>query len=424
MNTQQHLVSLDIGTANIYIALGQVVSPGQIRIVSIAEGPSAGIKRGSVFNAEEASQAIRAVWQKIPELSEFGLNRVYAGISGLHIRDQLSNGSRIITSPNFEITQKDVDDLLTDMHQISVEAGEEIIHVLPQSFMVDNETGISNPVGVTGRRLEGNFHIIVGQAGMIRNLERAIQKAGLMLAGIQYNILAAAEAILSEDEKEAGVLVAEIGAGTTNIAIYRDFSLISTSIIPFAGNVITSDIREGCNILPKQAEQLKVQFGLAVGDMADEKTLIGITGIKDRGNKQIPIKTLAFIIQARMEEIIEAIQFEMEKAGVKNKLGGGIVITGGSAHLKHIGDLFSLKTGQETRPGRPDEWISPDTPVEFRNPYYSTVIGLLIRGLKQFVPVGPIPVEDTEDQDDDPSGGFFNTFFGKLMGEPPKKKRE
>jgi cell division protein FtsA len=266
------------------------------------------------------------------------------------------------------------------MHKIPVDVGEEIIHVLPQNFIVDSETGVKNPVGMSGKRLEANFHIVIGQVASAKNIEKCINRVGLKVKQLILEPLASSEAVLTSDEKEAGVALVDIGGGTTDVAVYYDDIIRHTAVIPFGGNVVTRDIKEGCSILQRQAESLKVQFGSALGDLAQEDKVVTIPGISGRDPKEISFKSLAYIIQSRMEEILDAVMYEIENSGYMDKLSAGIVLTGGGAMLRHLPQLVKFKTGMDVRIGYPNEKLTAESGDEVNQPMYSTSIGLLLKG--------------------------------------------
>jgi cell division protein FtsA len=281
-----------------------------------------------------------------------------------------------------EIGQKDIDALIDDMYKLYMQPGEEIIHVLPQEYIVDNEQGIKDPVGMSGARLEANFHIITGQIAAAKNIHKCIQKAGLKVVDLILEPLASSEAVLNEEEKEAGVVLVDIGGGTTDIAIFQDGIIRHTAVIPFGGNVITEDIKEGCTIIKSQAELLKMKFGSALASENKENEIVSIPGLRGREPKEISVKNLAHIIQARMEEIVENVYYEIKNSGYEKKLIAGIVVTGGGAQLKHMGQLVEYMTGMDTRIGYPNEHLAKGNSQEITSPAYATGVGLVIKGLQ------------------------------------------
>ena len=302
------------------------------------------------------------------------------GIAGQHIKSIKNRGYINLGSDRDEITQQDIEALIADMYKIPIELGEEIIHVLPQNYIVDSETGVKNPVGMSGRRLEANFHIVIGQIASAKNIEKCINRVGLRVNQLILEPLASSAAVLTDDEKEAGVALIDIGGGTTDVAVFYDDSIRHTAVIPFGGNVVTKDIKEGCKILHRQAEALKTQFGSALGDLAPDDKVVTIPGIHGREPKEISFKNLAYIIQMRMEEIIDAVMFEIENSGCMDKLSAGVVLTGGGALLKHLAQLVRFHTGMDVRVGYPVEYLAGDGFEEINKPQYATSVGLLLKG--------------------------------------------
>ncbi len=376
----EYVAAIDIGTTKIVAIVGRKNENGKLDVLGMAKTPSKGVKRGVVLNIEETVNAIRAVTEEAQAKSGVRLKDVFVGIAGQHIRSVRNRGYINRDPDEEEISRDDIMALIADMRKIPVEVGEEIIHVLPQEFIVDNETGVKNPVGMSGRRLEGNFHIVLGQTASARNIEKCVHKAGLDIHQLILEPLASAEAALTEDEKEAGVALVDIGGGTTDIAVYYDNVIRHTAVIPFGGNVVTHDIKEGCSILQRQAESLKIQFGSALGDIAQEDKVVTIPGISGREPKEISFKSLAYIIQSRMEEIIDAVIFEVENSGYLDKLAAGVVLTGGGALLRHLPQLVKFRTGLDVRVGLPNEHLAGDSDQEVNQPMYSTSVGLVLKG--------------------------------------------
>jgi cell division protein FtsA len=281
-----------------------------------------------------------------------------------------------------EIKKEEVFRLIEDMHKIHIDIGEEIIHVIPQNFIVDNETGVKSPIGMCGRRLEANFHIVIGQVAAAKNIEKCIRKAELTVTDMILEPLASSDAVLTDDEKEAGVVLVDIGGGTTDVAVYYDNIIRHTAVIPLGGNVVTKDIKEGCAILQRHAEQLKIQYGSALGDIAPEDKVVSIPGISGREPKEISFKSLAYIIQSRMEEIIDFVNFEIQNSGYADKLAAGVVITGGGSMLKHLPQLMKFKTAMDVRIGIPNEHLSGNGKNEINQPMYATAVGLIMKGFE------------------------------------------
>ncbi len=381
MNKKSQIIAaIDIGTTKIVSIMGRKDEKGKIEILGMSKAPSKGVKRGTVLNIDETVNTIKQTRDGVRADSGMELGDVFVGIAGQHVKSIKNRG--YINRKNFdsEITQEEVDKLIEDMHNISVDLGEEILHVIPQNYIVDHEHGIKNPVGMTGKRLEANFIIVVGQVSSARNIEKCINRVGLKIQDLILEPIASSEAVLTEDEKEAGVALIDIGGGTTDLVVYYDGIIRHTAVIPFGGNVVTSDIKEGCSILQRQAEQLKIQYGMALGDLAPEDKVVTIPGISGREAKEISFRNLAYIIQSRMEEIIDAASFEIEGSGYYDKLSAGIVLTGGGALLKYLPQLVRFKTGMDVRIGYPDEHLAGDLDADINHPMYSTSVGLLLKG--------------------------------------------
>lgn len=384
MTNQNHYVAaIDLGTTKIVTIIGKMNSNGKLQVVAFSKAPSTGIRRGVVINIEETVASIQRTVEDTQAKSGVIFDEVFVGIAGQHIRSVRNRGYINRTSADDVITTDDVKKLIEDMHKIPVEVGEEILHVLPQNFIVDNESGVKSPIGMSGRRLEANFHIVIGNTQSAKNIERCVERVGLRVSDLILEPLASSEAVLTEDEKEAGVALIDIGGGTTDVAVYYDGIVRHTAVIPLGGGVVTTDIKEGCQILQRQAEQLKVQFGSALGEMAPEDKIVTIPGISGRDPKEISFKTLAYIIQSRMEEIIDAVSYEIENSGYAEKLGAGVVLTGGGAMLRNLPQLVKYKTGFDVRIGYPSEHLSADSPEGVNEPNFSTAIGLVLKGFEQ-----------------------------------------
>lgn len=404
------LAAVDIGTTKIVTIIGRINENNKLEIIGLGKSPSKGVKRGVVLNIEETVSAIRCTVDEAQKQAGVTLGDVFVGIAGQHIKSVKNRGYINRDSYDDEITKPDIDALIADMHKIPIDVGEEIIHVLPQSFIVDNETGVKNPIGMSGKRLEANFHIVIGQISSAKNIEKCVNRCGLKVNQLILEPIASADAVLTEDEKEAGVALVDIGGGTTDIAVYYDNVIRHTAVIPFGGNVVTSDIKEGCSLLTRQAEALKIQFGSALGDLAPEDKVVTIPGISGRDPKEISFKSLAYIIQSRMEEIIDAVLFEIENSDCMDKLSAGIVITGGGSMLKHLPQLVKFRSGMDVRIGYPSECLTSNTDDSINHPMYSTSIGLLVKGdeilnnkpaEKAETKPGNRPPDNDNDEDDD-----------------------
>lgn len=377
------IVGLDIGTTKIACIVGRKNEYGKIEILGYGKTESIGVKRGVVANIEDTVKSIRRAVEIAEQKSDVEINVVHVGIAGQHIKSYQHRGNIIRRDPDMEISASEIDQFTRNMYGLSMAPGEEIIDVIPQEYIIDGEPGIRQPIGMLGHTLEANFHIIIGQTAAAKNILKCIKKANLEMLDLILEPIASAEAVLSDEEKEAGVALVDIGGGTTDIAIFQDHIIRHTAVIPFGGDVVTEDVKEGCSIIKKHAEELKVKFGSALSGENRDDEIVAIPGLRGRPSKEITLKNLASIIQARMEEIIEQVYFEIRNSGYEKKLIGGIVLTGGGAELKHVDQLTEFMTGKDTRIGYPNEHLANDVPDEMASPTYSTGIGLVIEGIKR-----------------------------------------
>lgn len=378
-------VGLDIGTTKIVAMIGRKNDYGKMEILGIGQSKSLGVHRGVVNNITQTIDSIKEAVQDAEAASGLDIKEVVVGIAGQHIRSL--QHSDYITRPDGEevIEEEDIDLLCEQVHKLVMLPGEEILHVLPQDFKVDGQGEIKEPIGMYGSRLEANFHVVVGQVSSIRNVGRCIKSAGLELSAITLEPLASAKAVLSQEEKEAGVALIDIGGGTTDLAIFKDGIIRHTAVIPFGGNVITDDIKEGCSIIEKQAELLKIRFGSAWPAENKDNEIVSIPGLRGREPKEISLKNLSKIIHARVVEIIEQAYLEIRNYGheeQKKKLIAGIVLTGGGAKLEHIIQLTEYITGMDTRIGYPNEHLAGDSDSEITSPAYATAVGLVLNCLE------------------------------------------
>jgi len=375
MEQGKYAIGLDIGTTKIVAMIGRENEYGKIEILGIGKSKSLGV---------QTIQSIQQAIQEAESASELLIKDVVVGIAGQHIRSL--QHSDYITRDNSDkvINEDDVDVLCNQVYKLVMLPGEEIIHVLPQEYKVDGQAEIKEPVGMYGGRLEANFHVVVGQVSSIRNIGRCVKSSGLELAGITLEPLASANAVLSQEEKEAGVALIDIGGGTTDLAIFKDGIIRHTAVIPFGGNVITEDIKEGCSIIEKQAELLKIKFGSAWPGENKDNEIVSIPGLRGREPKEITLKNLSKIIHARVVEIVEQVYLEIKNYGheeQKKKLIAGIVLTGGGSQLKHLKQLVEYITGMDTRIGYPNEHLAGDSDEETASPLYATAVGLVMNAL-------------------------------------------
>ena len=412
MNASEIIVGLDIGTTKIAAIVGRKNEYGKIEILGIGKAESIGVTRGVVSNIEKTVQSIKLAVEDASAKSGVEIGLVNVGIAGQHIKSLQHRGSIMRNSLDEEISQKDIDFLIENMYKLVMQPGEEIIHVIPQEYIIDKEPGNKEPIGMSGICLEANFHIITGQIAAAKNIEKCVNRAGLEMEDLILEPLASAEAVLSEEEKEAGVVLVDIGGGTTDIAIFQDGIIRHTAVIPFGGNVITEDIKEGCTIIKTQAEALKLKFGSALASENRDEEIVSIPGLRGREPKEISLKNLASIIQARMEEIIEHIYYEIKNSGFEKKLIAGIVLTGGGAQLKHISQLTEFITGMDTRIGYPNEHLAKSVSEDIASPMYATSVGLVLKGFQKFEKQTK-KEKSVQNHSKKTKGSFFDKIFTK-----------
>ena len=377
MSEGKIIVGLDIGTTKVACIVGQKSDNGKIEILGYGKTVSTGVRRGVVTNIFDTVEAIKTAVKQASDQSGVEINRVSVGIAGQHIKSLQHRGVLMRDNHETEISEAELERLRNDTFKINMTPGEEIIDVIRQDTYVDGELA-TNPVGMLGNKIEANFHVIIGQTSAAKNIIHCIQSAGLDMDYMILEPIASAQAVLDEEEKDAGVVLVDIGGGTTDIAIFKDKKIQHTAVIPFGGNIITEDICTGCSIIKHYAEEVKVKFGSALASENRDDEVVSIPGIRGREPKEISFKNLAHIIQARLEEIFELVNYEIQKAKTDNQLIAGIVLTGGGAMMKHIQQLAEFKTGLEVRIGYPNEHLNQTEMKEMSSPMYSTGIGIVI----------------------------------------------
>ena len=416
------VVALDIGTTKVCCIIGRKNEYGKVEILGFGKVDSEGVLRGVVSNIEKTVNAISDATTIAKRTAGVDVNFVHVGIAGQHIKSLQHRGILTRDNGHIEIGQKDIERLISDMFKLVLPPGDKILHVIPQEYTVDNEQGILDPIGMSGIRLEANFHIITGQITASNNIFRCVERTGAKVADLTLEPIASAAAVLSEEEKEAGIALVDIGGGTTDITIFQDGIIRHTAVIPFGGEVITKDIKEGCTVMTHQAEKLKIKFGAALADEVYENRIITIPGLRGREPKEIMEKNLARIIQARVEEILDYVVWEIRRSGYERKLIGGIVLTGGGALLNHIDKLAEFHTGMSTRIGIPVEHLGHGYNEQLSSPIYSTAIGLLLKAFEKPVPVQkeepPKPEKKEEEEvksvaTDDAAGKWYENLFKK-----------
>lgn len=385
-NEQPIIVGLDIGTTKIAVIAGRKNEFGKLEILGFGKSNSNGVKHGQVLNIDETIKAIKTALDNCfasnPDLE---IGEVYVGIAGHHIKSLQTRGDIVRQKTEEEITQKEIDQLIADQYKTYIPAGDQIIDVIPQEFTVDNFQNIPNPIGYGGVKIGANFHIITGDKNAIRNINRSVDKSGLKTKDLVLQPLASSSAVMGQEDMEAGVAIVDIGGGTTDLAVFYEGILKHTAVIPFAGENITNDIKTGLGVLKTQAEQMKVQFGSALANEAKANAYITIPGLRGMPAKEISVKNLANIIQARMSEIMDFVTYHLKQVGLDNKaLNGGIILTGGGSQLKHLIQLTEYATGLNARIGFPNEHLAAGHIEELSKPTYSTCIGLILKGYDDY----------------------------------------
>ncbi|KAA5537308.1 cell division protein FtsA [Taibaiella lutea] len=382
---QPIIVGLDIGTTKVVAIAGRKNEFGKLEVLGFGKAESAGVSHGVVLNIEQCirsiEQAIEKCVQSNPNLE---INEVYVGIAGQHIKSLQTRGDRVRTDTEEEITKDDIDKLIKDQYKTYIPAGDQIIDIIPQDFMIDNTPNVHNPIGMSGIKVGANFHIVTGDRNAIRNIKRCVDKSNLKTNDLVLQPLASAAAVMNNEDLEAGVAIVDIGGGTTDMAVFYDGILQHTAVIPYAGTNITNDIRQGLGVLRAQAEAMKVQFGMALADEAKTNAYITIPGLRGLPPKEISVKNLAHIIQARTEEILDYVMYHLKQINLDKKLFGGIILTGGGSQLNHLIQLTEFKTGMGARIGQPNEHLAGGHHEELKHPMYATCIGLILRGYSDF----------------------------------------
>src|SRR5947209_1134094 len=384
-NEQPIIVGLDIGTTKIAVIAGRKNDFGKLEILGFGRANSNGVKHGQVLNIDETIKAIKTALENCyssnPNLE---VNEVYVGIAGHHIKSLQTRGDIVRHDTENEISQREIDQLVADQYKTYIPAGDQIIDVIPQEFTVDNLQNIPDPIGYGGVKVGANFHIITGDKNAIRNINRSVERAGLITKDLVLQPLASSAAVMAQEDLEAGVAIVDIGGGTTDLAVFYEGILKHTAVIPFAGENITNDIKTGLGVLKTQAEQMKVQFGSALSNEAKANAYITIPGLKGMPAKEISVKNLANIIQARMSEILDFVTYHLKQIGLDRMVNGGIILTGGGSQLKHLIQLTEYTTGLNARIGLPNEHLAANHIDELKKPMYATCIGLILKGYSDY----------------------------------------
>lgn len=383
MNTMEDriVVGLDIGTTKVCAVVASVDEMQKINILGVGKAPSEGLNRGVVVNIEKTVNAIRTAIEQAQLASGIEVKSVNVGIAGDHIRSLRSKGVITINNRDNEITIKDVERLLEDCQRIMLPTDQQIIHVIPQEFIVDGQDGIGDPVGMSGMRMEAEVHIITGLVSAAKNMFRCVERAEFQVADLILEPLASSYAVLDHEEKEAGVVLVDIGGGTTDVAVFQDNTIRHTAVVAIAGQKVTDDIRIGLSVLEDQAEKLKRDHGLAYVDLIQEDEIITVPGIAGRPPKEIKKSILSKIIQARVEEILEIVAIEVKRSGYASEMSAGVVLTGGGSLLDGICPLANDVLGMDAKIGMP-RGLTGGLVNEVKNPIYATGVGLVLHALQ------------------------------------------
>lgn len=411
------IVGLDIGTTKVCAIVGQKNENGKINILGVGSEPSlGGVMRGEVTNISKTVEAIKGAVAKASKISNVEINSVLVGIAGEHIKSFQQTGVRIRENAESEITKNELIEMNKEQYRIAVDPGSKILHALPQEYTIDSRFNTKEPEGMPGTKLECKYHIVTGRLSAARTIVKCVENAGLTASEVIVEPIASSKAVLSDEELQSGIAILDIGGGTTDLAIFYDGKIRHTAVIPFGGEIITSDIAEAFGILPKQAEAIKVRHGHALVEGTRSNEVVIVPGINDRKPKQIMVRNLAHVIHARIKEIIELVNEEIEMSGFKNKLSLGIVLTGGGAQLKDLSHLVEYITHCEVKIGLPDPHLGKGLVEEVRSPMYATCIGLVLKGFEDLEnqEMESQPNNKKQKETKNPKGGF-KTFYGGII---------
>ncbi len=376
------IVGLDIGTSKVVALVGEVAADGAIELLGVGSQPSRGLKKGVVVNIESTVQSIQRAVEEAELMAGCEIHSVYAGIAGSHVRSLNSHG--VVAIRDREVTQHDVDHVIDAAKAVAIPADQKILHVLPQEFIIDGQEGIRDPIGMSGVRLEAKVHIVTGAESAAQNIEKCIQRCGLSVDDVVLEQLASSFATLTEDEKELGVCLVDIGGGTTDLAVFADGAIRHTAVIPIAGDQVTNDIAVSMRTPTHYAEEIKVRFACALSQLANPDESIEVPSVGERPARRLARQTLAEIVEPRYEELFGLVRDELRRSGFEETIAAGIVLTGGSAKMEGAIELAEEVFHVPVRLGMPQH-VQGLTDV-VRNPIYSTGVGLLLYARDNAVP--------------------------------------
>ena len=373
------LVALDIGTAKIVVLVGEVTADKQIEVIGVGKYLSKGLKKGVVVNIEATVQSIQRAVEEAELMAGCEIHSAFTGIAGSHIRSLNSHG--IVAIQDNEVVPGDIERVIDAAKAVAIPADQKILHILPQEFIIDNQDGIKEPIGMSGVRLEAKVHLIAGAVSAAQNIIKCVKRCGLDVSDIILEQLASSYAVLTDDEKELGVCLVDIGGGTTDIAVFVNGSIRHTAVIPIAGDQVTNDIAIALRTPTQYAEKLKLEYGCAQVKLADAKEAIEVRSPGDRQGKQSTARALAEVIEARYEELLHLVAGELRRSGLEDAVAAGAVITGGGAQVEGLATLGEQTLGMPVRIGRPVNVKGLAEQLDC--PVYSTAVGLLLYGLQQ-----------------------------------------
>ncbi len=368
------VVGLDIGTSKVVAIVGEVKADGAVEVVGIGSHPSRGLKRGVVVNIESTVQSIQRAVEEAELMAGCEIHSVHTGIAGSHIRSLNSHG--IVAIKDREVTQGDVDRVLDAARAVAIPADQKILHILPQEFIIDNQEGIQEPVGMSGVRLEVRVHLVTGAVSAAQNIVKCVRRCGLEVDDLVLEQLSSGNAVLSDDEKELGVCLVDMGGGTTDIAVFTEGSIRHTAVIPIAGDQVTNDIAVALRTPTQHAEEIKVKYACALTQLARSEETIEVPSIGDRPSRRLSRQTLAEVVEPRYEELFTLVQAELRRSGFEDLIPAGVVLTGGSAKMEGVIELAEEVFHMPVRLGTP-QYVSGLADV-VRNPIYATGVGLLL----------------------------------------------
>ena len=372
-NETDFLVALDVGTSKIVCLIGQVIDSHSIEVISMGSYPSSGLKKGVVVNIDATTDAIQKSVDQAVSSFDGKIKNVYVGIAGQHIKSLNSHG--IVRIENKEVTSKDIDGVIDMAQDVSIPSDQMLLHVLPKEFYIDDLDSIREPLGMSGAKLGAHVHLVTCAVTAMQNIEKCVRRSGLNIDGFVLEQLASSYSVLSDDEKELGVCIVDIGGGTTDIAIFNNGSITFTGVIPIAGDQVTSDIAVALRTPTPQAEDIKQKYGCAVSDFTQDDEVIAVPGVGGRPPRDLSRRSLADIIEPRYVELFELVKAEIERNGFESKIPAGIVLTGGTSQIEGAVELAESIFQTSVRLGSPENFTGMESIL--KNPIYATSLGLL-----------------------------------------------